>query len=467
MSIAESARRYLDSTGIRYRILSHPRTETLEQAAGSVGIPLQSLARALMLKDGKGLLMAVLPTSHVIDFAALCEILQRPVDLAPSDEVAGIFRDCEPGSFPPLAAAYGIDAIVDHSLTDSNDVYIEPGDHTSLIKVSSEDFEFLQRDYRRGSFARPIAALKHPRFPGTSILAIEQMAKRFTIQRRIEDIHDLPAMPPMAARILELHGDPLADADDLAEVIELDPGLAAQVIRYATSPFYGYRGKITSIADAISRVLGFDVVMSIALGLAMGRSFQIPFNGPLGLRAYWRHALYSALLTQKLSNMMPLESRPPVGLAYLTGLLHDFGHLIFAHVFQPEFFLLNRLVMANANIAIIDLERTVIGVQHEQIGAWLMRAWGMPEELVAVVRWHHHEHYHGEYVQYVQLSLLADILLKPLGIGDAASDALPPHILQALGLSEAQAKMVLSEVIARAEALDALARECCVEQPKG
>ena len=51
---------------------------------------------------------------------------------------------------------------------------------------------------------------------------------------------------------------------------------AAQVVSWAASPYYAAPGKIKSVHDAIVRVLGFDLVLNLALGLALGRSLSLP-----------------------------------------------------------------------------------------------------------------------------------------------------------------------------------------------
>ena len=167
------------------------------------------------------------------------------------------------------------------------------------------------------------------------------------IRRRIEQIYELPPMPAVARRVLQLRNNPGASVAELAAIVELDPSLAAQVVRYAVSPFYAYRGKIGSIHDAITRVLGFDMVMNMALGLATGKSFRNPCDGPLGLHAFWQHAVYSATLVQALAKRMLPNARPQPGMAYLAGLLHNFGFLLLGHLFLPEFKLLNKLVIAH------------------------------------------------------------------------------------------------------------------------
>src|SRR3990170_841790 len=108
---------------------------------------------------------------------------------------------------------------------------------------------------------------------------VEQIAD---LKKTIEQTRDLPAIPALAARLLSLKGDEKADVDDLAGIIALDPGVAAQIIRYATSPFFGYRGQVGSIREAVARVLGYEKAMNVAAGLAIGRKFSLPLDGPVG-----------------------------------------------------------------------------------------------------------------------------------------------------------------------------------------
>lgn len=288
------------------------------------------------------------------------------------------------------------------------------------------------------------------------------------IRRRIEQVYELPPMPEMARRVLELRNNPDASISDLAAIVELDPSLAAQVIRYATSPFYGYRGKINSIQDAITRVLGFDLVMNMALGLATSKSFQNPPDGPLGLHAFWRHAIFSAALIQAVVKKMPQERRPEPGMAYLTGLLHNFGFLLLGHLFPPEFKLLNKLVAAHPESPVTALEKCVLGMGqaqdllemgHSQIGAWLMQSWEMPDEIVVTLHEHHNPEYQGEHAIYSHLVLMADHLLKRHEIGDAPDGEVPQLTLETIGMDEETLAQILEELMENATDLNAMARQ--------
>jgi HD-like signal output (HDOD) protein len=279
------------------------------------------------------------------------------------------------------------------------------------------------------------------------------------MRQRIERITNLPPMPSLAQKIIQLNANPYAHADDLAKLVEKDPSLAAQIIRYAQSPFYGYQGKIASIRQAISRVLGYDMVMNIALGVAAARPFKIQPSGPLGLHAFWRHATYSATLAQALCGLLPRADRPRPGTAYLAGLLHNFGFLLLGHSFPKEFTQLHNAVMREPETPVIELEKRLLGLTHTEMGAWLMETWNMPAEIITVQKEHHNPDYEGPYANYVRLVILADRLLKTHGMGDASSEDLPTTIMSNLSLDDEDIRRVLERTIENHEDLDIIARQ--------
>jgi Ala-tRNA(Pro) deacylase len=79
--------------------------------------------------------------------------LGRDVDLAPEDEIDQLFRDCAHGAVPPVGACYGLDVIVDDSIDEKPDIYLEGGDHQTLIHMSHAQFARLMADARHGHFS--------------------------------------------------------------------------------------------------------------------------------------------------------------------------------------------------------------------------------------------------------------------------------------------------------------------------
>ncbi len=279
------------------------------------------------------------------------------------------------------------------------------------------------------------------------------------LRQRIESTTDLPAMPEVAQALLRLNADPNGNINDVVEIIEADPSIAAQVLRYARSAFFGFRGEITSLHQAVTAVLGYGLTIDIGLGLSLGKSFSIPSYGPMGLYPFWQHSIYSAALIERMIQIMPRQHRPLPGLGFLGGLLHNFGVLLIAHLFKKEAAMLQQIILANKDKSVVELERQVLGTDHMEIGAWLMRSWNLQAEIQVAVSEHHDELYNGVHASYARLTLLADRLLKRHDIGDAESTELPEAILSSLGITEEQAEEQLENIISSTQDLDQLAQQ--------
>lgn len=279
------------------------------------------------------------------------------------------------------------------------------------------------------------------------------------IRQQIESTTELPTMPEVAQALLRLNSDPNGNINDVVAIIELDPSIAAQIMRYARSAFFGYRGEIPSLHHAVTAVLGYGLTIDIALGLSLGKAFNIPAHGPLGLYSFWQHSIYSASIIERLIQVMPRQHRPLPGLGFLSGLLHNFGVLLVAHLFKREAAMLQQIITANKDRPIVDLERQTLGTDHMEIGAWLMRSWNLQAEIQVAIAEHHNEIYNGIHASYARLVLIADRLLKRYNIGDAESDKLPASVLFSLGISTEQAVETLDKIMNSAEDLNLLAQQ--------
>jgi len=155
---------------------------------------------------------------------------------------------------------------------------------------------------------------------------------------------------------------------------------------------------------------------------------------------------------------MPQALRPPAGLGYLAGLLHNFGFLILGHLFKREYCILSNLASDNPDVPLLEHERAVLGVEHGELGALLLEQWNMPQEIIVAVREHHREDYNGPHAVYPRLVMLADRMLKGLAMGDAASNELPPDLLDTLGLKEIQTVVVMGKLLEGVTDLNVMAR---------
>ncbi len=147
MAVAITLKQYLDDRDVSYDVVPHSPTMTSMQTAQEVHIPGDSVAKAVLLSgDERGYLLAVLPASHQLDVDTVADLMGETVEMATEDDMVDLFTDCALGAVPALGEAYGLPVIWDESLEDMSDIYFEGGDHTSLVRMSGEDFIRIMGD---------------------------------------------------------------------------------------------------------------------------------------------------------------------------------------------------------------------------------------------------------------------------------------------------------------------------------
>ncbi|MBU6462197.1 MAG: YbaK/EbsC family protein [Bradyrhizobium sp.] len=153
MSIAVTLARYLAEQSVPYDVMQHPHTVTAVETAQASHVPIDRLAKAVVLKGEDGYMLAVIPASCHIQFGDLRRQLGTDVAMATEDQIETLFRDCEPGAVPALGAAYGLKVIVDEGLAKEPEIYLEGGDRASLVHLSGAVFAKLLVDARQAHFA--------------------------------------------------------------------------------------------------------------------------------------------------------------------------------------------------------------------------------------------------------------------------------------------------------------------------
>jgi HD-like signal output (HDOD) protein len=247
---------------------------------------------------------------------------------------------------------------------------------------------------------------------------VDKCIRDFTsmkIQRRLDKTIELPPLSSSARRLMELRTDPNANLNDLVKIIEMDASLTASILRWAGSSFYTHAGEVFSIKDAIGRVMGFDLVLNLAMGLTLGGSIGKPKIHPDGFMDYWHQSVWMAYGCATICGTIPARDRPSYGMVYLTGLLHNFGYLVLNHTFPPYFEIACRHWEANRHLDTNYVEMSLLGITREKIASELFKCWEMPDELVVSIREQKTPGYDGPYHKYVDILKASRCLLNELG----------------------------------------------------
>lgn len=153
MSIAIMLEEFLEEQGIQYDLIQHEPTMSTGRTAEATHISGNRLAKGVLLKDGRGYVLAVLPATHHIRMADLEAQTNRRLSMACEKDMTLNFPDCERGAVPIVGEPYGLEMIVDDSIVAQPEVYFEGGDHQTLIHVSGAQFQKLTAQARHGRFS--------------------------------------------------------------------------------------------------------------------------------------------------------------------------------------------------------------------------------------------------------------------------------------------------------------------------
>ncbi len=462
MPIPGSVKRLLKAQRVTYGTTDTPDTIVDHPARYKQHLQKLRATTSVILEDREGQLQALFPADCMLDLNKLNEKLGRTLHAVSKTSLHDLYERHQLDSLPALPKVTGLPTIVDERVLIQDSIFLESGGRDQLLEIKREHFKRILRDATILSFTLPISSL--PTFKADESSdgkQVQTAVENFTtkrIKQRLEETLEFPPLQETATRIIKLRVDPHADINDLAQIVESDPSLAAQVVSWAASPYYCAPGKIKSVHDAIVRVLGFDLVLNLALGLALGRTIKLPRDSVQEVTPFWQQSVFTSATIEGLVAAINPSKRPSFGLAYLSGLLHNFGYLVLAEVFPPHFSQICRYMEVNPHISHHSIEEHLIGVSREQISSWLMRMWNMPEEVCVALRQQHNPGYRGEHATYANLIYVALRLLKDRGIGDGPMEDIPDEIYQRLELDPDRAATVVDHIIESADELENIAK---------
>jgi diguanylate cyclase (GGDEF)-like protein len=202
------------------------------------------------------------------------------------------------------------------------------------------------------------------------------------LKNKLRLASNFPSPPAIALQIVALASDPEIDVAKVASTISKDPGLTAKVLRVANSPLYAKRRKSENLRQALV-ALGLNAATTLSLGFSLVTAYKGGKGAGINLGRYWRRALLGASAARTFGAIQNVRSLEDL---FLAALLQDIAVLAIDRV-QPDFY---RALPPDATHAqILAHEKLMIGTDHADVGAWLLRQWKLPESLCATVEASH------------------------------------------------------------------------------
>jgi len=218
------------------------------------------------------------------------------------------------------------------------------------------------------------------------VCELKRVIRSEKLQKIIGATTSLPSPPETYLRLTEAIDSPDTSIDDLARIVQVDPGLTAKLLQIVNSPQFGVAYQVSSAAEAM-QIVGIEVLRALMLGLHALKFWEKKKCKSLPLPQLWQHLLETAVAAKKLARAEELPGKMAEE-CFVAGLLHDIGKMVLAaHADQQYGELLKRA--AAEKMPATALERDYFGATHADIGAYLLGLWGVPEEIVKAVELHH------------------------------------------------------------------------------
>lgn len=242
-----------------------------------------------------------------------------------------------------------------------------------------------------------------------------------SIEKILSEVNNLPTLPTVYTTISEAIQDSRTSTESLAKIISTDQASSFKILKIVNSPFYGFRGKIDTISQAIL-YLGFNEVRNIIFALSVISAFSkdksLKHFKPVD---FWAHSIAVGIATRMIGVSLGEKN---IENYFLGGIFHDIGKLIFLEYAAADYAKALDIVERN-NCRIKDAEVEIFGIDHARAGQLLADKWKLPQTIQNVVYYHHSGMVKTESNHLIAAVHVADIVARILELGHAGDNLIP------------------------------------------
>jgi len=261
-----------------------------------------------------------------------------------------------------------------------------------------------------------------------------------------EALKRLPPLPQVLTRALELTRDDRSRRSELAAVLALDEAMTGYFLRMVNSAYFGLPRRITSLDEALG-YLGYEAVEEAIFALSASKALTAPVPSyMLEREMLWEHSVAVAHGADWLANRAQVLPRSE---AYVAGLLHDVGKLGVDLILNREPAWQGAEAEATDETSWPEIERQIVGHDHAELSAVIVRSWNLPDRIVEAVALHHDPSKAVIDPRFASVIHIADAaaLMAGVGIGvDGLRYPVSEFALQTLDWDPSEIQLLIGEM---------------------
>lgn len=259
-------------------------------------------------------------------------------------------------------------------------------------------------------------------------------------------IRIVPPFPKVAERVMQLLKDPDVTAHQLAEVIQYDQAITANVLKICNAAYFGIPRKVNSLDEGLV-VIGQDILKNIIIASSSARFFQGKVGAGYGLEQgdMWRHSVSAGIMAKLLVNHIKEVDQ---GSAFTAALLHDIGKRFLSSFVADDFEKILDKV-ARENCTFVEAEQEILGIDHAALGGMILEKWEFDQQLIDAVREHHNAKA-LERAPLTALVALSNSLVISIGIGvgdDGLASELRGDGLKRFGITMEMLQICMADLL--------------------
>jgi len=266
------------------------------------------------------------------------------------------------------------------------------------------------------------------------------------IERIVSSLDKIPTLPVIYSKLGKLLQSPDTTIAAVSNIISEDQVIAAKVLKFVNSAFYGFPQRVGSLQRAIV-ILGFNTIKNLVFATSVFDMFRgMETGNAFDKKKFWKHCIGCAVASRVLAEAADLRNPEEV---FTGGLLHDIGKLVVA-VHYPEKYSNVVNEVQRTGTPMVEAERKIFSYDHCQVGSALAVQWRSPPDTALMIGSHHLADGAVPTRKDIAAVHIGNILCMALGLGSGGEKKLAnvnPKAWELLGLSLSSLELIMDKTV--------------------